>query len=599
MPDAAPETLSDLVFYVAAAQRGRKKLVSAQRSGERYWISTEEWIERIRGLAAALEQRGIQRADRVAIFAENCPEWHIVEFACQLLGAITVPVYPTLPADQVAFILQDAGCDWVFYSNQAKAAILQEIQESRQQPLECVAFELDATMEPDLHLETMLQPTSDSKPLDSFRSRPQPSDIATLIYTSGTTGKPKGVILSHRNLLSNILACADLFVLGPSDTSLSFLPLSHVFQRTVDNLFFYKGVSIHYLQSIERVPRALLEIRPTVLASVPRLYERAFLRVMANVEKETPGKKRIFSWAIGVGERYAEAKERGKAVPHLAAQRRLAHRLVYRKIHQRMGGRLRLAITGGAALPEKVGRFFGAVGLDLFEGYGLTETAPVLCIGRPGAFRWGSVGTAVPGVELRIAADGEILARSPGLMQGYWDDSQATAEAIDPEGWFHTGDIGELDPDGFLKITDRKKDLLVTSGGKNIAPQPLEQLLTSNGIIAQAVVVGNNYPYLTALLVPNFEDLPAELADLSPAERITQPKLLERIEATVAEVNRRVAEHERIRRWKLLPQEFSLEKGEITPTLKVRRRVVFERYAELVQSMYLKSQRVESASPRG
>jgi len=588
-------TLADLVFHLAETQKGREHLVSWQEGRERLWLSTEEWVARVHALALALEERGVGKASRVAIFSENRPEWHITEFACQLLGAITVPLYPTLPAEQVRYILHNARCGCILYSDKAKAEILADVRAQLTRPLSCIAFESEAATEPDPHLQELLDrgfQLASATPLETLRSRSKEDDPASLIYTSGTTGNPKGVTLTHRNLVSNILACSDLFELGPKDLSLSFLPLSHVFQRTVDNLFLYKGVSIHYVKSIDRVPRALTEIQPTLLASVPRLYERAYLRVQNNLEKESAAKKRIFAWAIGVGARYHEARSAGHVALHLAAQRRLAHRLVFSKIHERMGGRLRLAITGGAALPEKVGRFFGAIGLDLFEGYGLTETSPVLVLARPGATRWGSIGQAIPGVELRIADDGEILAKTPGLMQGYWDNDEATAEAIDAEGWFHTGDVGELDSDGFLKITDRKKDLIVTSGGKNIAPQPIEQLLTATGVISYAVVIGDNYPYLTALLVPNLEDLPPDLEELSPEERITQPRLLERIEATVVEVNGKVAEHERIRRWKLLPRELTLDDRELTPTLKVRRRFVLERYSDLVSSMYLKSQRI-------
>lgn len=590
------ETLSDLVFYVQRHQAGRSDRVSWQSAGKRHKLSTEEWVGLIHQTAAALEERGLNRGDRVAIFSENRPEWHIVEFACQLLGAVTVPLYPTLPADQVAFILSDSQCDWAFYSNQAKAKILQEVRPQLNRPLGCVAFDSEATLPEGVSLDSIQlrgRALTSQEPLETFASRPAPEDLASLIYTSGTTGTPKGVMLSQRNLVSNVLACAELFPMGPSDLSLSFLPLSHVFQRTADNLFFYTGVGIHYVASIERVARAMVEIRPTILASVPRLYERAYLRVQGNLEKETPLKRRIFAWAIDLGERYSEAKEEGRSVVGLAVQRRLAHKLVYQKVHERMGGRLRLAIAGGAALPAIVGRFFAAIGLDLYEGYGLTETAPVLCACRPGERRWGTVGKTAPGVEIRIADDGEILARSPGLMQGYWGDPQATTEAIDADGWFHTGDIGVLD-DGFLKITDRKKDLIVTSGGKNIAPLPLEQRLTANGTLAHAVVVGDNYPYLTALLAPNLEDLDPDLLELEPIDRNSHPKLLEVIEKTVAEVNRSVADHERIRRWKLIPRELSIDEGEITPTLKVRRRVVLEHYSDLVASMYLKSQRIDS-----
>ncbi len=585
-----PQTLSDLAFYVAEKQAGRTDLVSSKRKGERVWWSTEDWFGRVVALASVLEKRGVVPGDRVALFAENCPEWHVAEFACQLLGAITVPLYPTLPADQVAYILEDSGSRIVFFSNRKKLAILEEAGAMLSHELQSIAFESEC--EHDLCLDDLLASAPDSDP-ESFRGRPAPDDVASLIYTSGTTGNPKGVVLTHHNLVSNMTICARLVPIDETDSSLSFLPLSHVLQRTVDNIFFYKGISIHYLQSIELVARALIEIQPTVLASVPRLYERAYLRVIGNVEKEPQARQKIFRWGVGAGERYAEAQRHRRFAPHLAAQRKIAQRLVYGKIHERLGGRLRLAITGGAGLPEAVGRFFEAVGLDLYEGYGLTETSPVLCLNRPGEHRWGTVGRPVPEVELRIAEDGEILARTPGLMKGYWNDEDATREAIDEDGWFHTGDVGKIDEDGYLTITDRKKDLLVTSGGKNIAPQPLEQRLTSNGVIAQAVVIGDNYPYLTALLVPNFEELPTELAELEPEERIKHPRILERIEATIAEVNRQVADHERIRRWKLLSRELSLEEGEITPTLKVKRNVVLERYDDIVTSMYLKSQRVD------
>ena len=593
---ATVETLSDLVFFIAKQQKGRKDLVSWQDGRDRLFLSTADWVHRTHCIAAALEADGVGHGDRIAIFSENCPEWHNVEFACQLLGAISVPIYPTLPANQVAYILNDSTCDRVFYSDKAKAKVLETVRGLGNRPLVGIAFKSEAATKEEDSFERLLErgaELADSKPLDEFRSRPRASDVASLIYTSGTTGNPKGVILSHHNLISNVLACADLFPLSSKDLSLSFLPLSHVLQRTVDNLFFYRGVSIHYVTTIERVSRALTDIRPTVLASVPRLYERAYLRVKANVENATPRQRRIFDWALDVGARYSEGRRAGRSMVHLAVQHRLANRLVHQKIKDRMGGRLRFAITGGAALPEVVSRFFAAIGLDLFEGYGLTETAPVLAICRPGIFRWGTVGTAVPGVELKIADDGEIMARTPGLMQGYWEDHDATVEVIEPDGWFHTGDIGTLDADGYLKITDRKKDLLVTSGGKNIAPQPIEQLLTSGGVIAQAVVLGDNYPYLTALLVPNLEDLPEELQGLSPQERAAHPRFLEPIEKAVRDVNRLLADHERIRRWKLLPQELTLEAGEMTPTLKIKRRVVLQRYSELVASMYLKSQRVE------
>ncbi|MEE2778567.1 MAG: long-chain fatty acid--CoA ligase [Acidobacteriota bacterium] len=588
------KTLSDLVFHLAETQAGRPERVASKAGREWLWLSTEELIGRIHHLALALQADGVKPGERIALFSENCPEWHIVDLACHLLGVVTVPIYPTLPASQVGYILEDSGSTCVFFRGKAKAALLAETRASSASPPRTLALfdeehdAIDATLS-DL-LADGLDRAAD-RPLDELRGGVEPDALASLIYTSGTTGNPKGVMLTHANLVSNFTACSELFPIGSDDVTLSFLPLSHVLQRTVDYLFLYKGVTVHYLTAIEQAPRAFTDVRPTVMASVPRLYERAYLRVLSNVAKESASKQRIFSWAVGVGERASEKSGRFLA-PHLAVQKGVAQRLVYRKIQDRLGGRLRFAIAGGAALPIQIGRFFDAVGIGIYEGYGLTETSPVLCVNRPGGCHFGTVGQRIPGVELRIAKDGEILAKSPGLMQGYWNQPDATAEAIDDEGWFHTGDVGEIDDDGYLRITDRKKDLLVTSGGKNVAPQPIEQLLTADGTIAQAVVIGDNYPYLTALLVPNFEDVPAGLEDLEPAEQIAHPRLLERIEETVAQVNGRVAEHERVRRFKLMDREFSLDEGEITPTLKIRRKIVIQRYENIIGDMYLKSQRV-------
>ncbi|HUE97470.1 MAG TPA: AMP-binding protein, partial [Longimicrobiaceae bacterium] len=419
----APATLADLAFLVAAAGRGRQRLVAGKRDGGWKWWSAQEWLDAIHHLAAALERRGVAKGDRVAILSANCPEWHLVDFASHLLGAVVVPIYVTLPPDQIAFILNDSGTRWIFYRDQEQAGILRRARELLREPIQGVAINGERAAESDLTLGNLLSEGAQAtgeRPLDGFRGRVEPEDLASLIYTSGTTGSPKGVVLSHRNLVSNFLACSDLFPIGADDVTLSFLPLSHVFQRLADYLFFYKGVSIQYLTAIEQAPRALTEVRPTVLASVPRLYERAYLRVLENVRKEPPRSQKVFRWAVDVGERCTEGGELqvpARLTLHYAA----ASRLVFKKIRDRFGGRLRFAIAGGAALPEKVGRFFAAVGIGIYEGYGLTETSPVLCLNRPGASRFGAVGSPIPGVELRIAEDGEILAQSPGLMRGYWN----------------------------------------------------------------------------------------------------------------------------------------------------------------------------------
>lgn len=556
-------------------------------------MSTSDFLGNIHALAIALENQGVQPGQRVALFSENRPEWHVVDFACHLLGAVPVPIYPTVRPQEVAYILRNSGADWIFFSSKQKGQVLEEIVPTLTRQVTCVSLDDDAGFgRPLVQLLSEGAEERSQKPLERFRDRVKPEDLASIIYTSGTTGDPKGVMLTHANFVSNVLACGKLFPITETDVALSFLPLSHVFERTVDYLFFRQGVHIHYAPSIERVPPLLTEVRPTVLTSVPRLYERAYLRVTSNVLKEKPGKQRIFSWAMRVGEKHANATQSSFVGPILGAQRAAADRLVYRKIKERFGGRLRFAISGGAPLSPDVAQFFDAVGVRLFQGYGLTETAPVLAVNSPKASRLGSVGPAVEGIELQLADDGEILAKTPGLMKGYWENPTATAEVIDEDGWFHTGDIGKIDEEGFLFITDRKKDLLITSGGKNVAPQPIEQLLVSHWAIAQAVVVGDRYPYITALIVPRFEELPPGLQRLSQKEVIEHSSLQKIIKSAVDEVNERLSEHERIRKFELLDHELSLEDGEITPTLKVRRNVVMENYSEAIASMYLKTQKV-------
>jgi long-chain acyl-CoA synthetase len=594
-PAARPATLADLAFHVAGAG-GDRPLVAGKRGNDWTWWTAREWLAAIHHVAVGLERRGVAKGDRVAMLAANCPEWHVVDFACHFLGAAVVPIYITLPADQVAYILEDSGSRFVFYRDREQAETLRAARKLLAGEVAGVHITADSAGSGDLSFDALRGEGADAAaqhPIESYRGRAAASDLASLIYTSGTTGLPKGVMLTQNNLVSNCLACSELFPIGPGDTTLSFLPLSHVFQRIADYLFFYKGLTIQYLTSIEQAPRALLEVKPTVLASVPRLYERAYLRVQDNIRREPERKQGIFKWAVAIGERCIASGQLDVPLRY-KVQYATAERLVFRKIQERFGGRLRFAIAGGAALPEKVGRFFTAIGIDLYEGYGLTETSPVLCVNRPGASRFGTVGKTVPGVELRIADDGEILARSPGLMRGYWNQPEATALAIDEEGWFHTGDVGRIDGDGFLKITDRKKDLIVTSGGKNIAPQPIEQLLVASGVLAQAIVIGDNYPYLTALVVPSTEELAPELQALTPSERVRHPALLERVEAAVADVNRKLAEHERVRRFRLMEREFTVDRGEMTPTLKLKRRVILERYGDLVASMYLKSQRLDA-----
>ena len=597
--ELAIETLSDLVFHIRDRSAGRAALLSIDRGGRRETVSTSEFLSGIHSLALAMRARGVKKGMRVALLSENRPEWHMVDLACHLLGAVTVPIYPTLTPDQIGFILRNSGSSWIFYSDVAKRDKLLKVKAALTRSLELVALDHDAQAEEGLALVPLLgegAAESSTHHLDRLRGSVSPDDPASIIYTSGTTGDPKGVVLTHANFTSNILACDQVFELQPTDIALAFLPLSHVFERTVDYLFFYRSLAIHYSPSVEKVAQLLPTVRPTVLSSVPRVYERAYLKITQQVAKETPMRRRLFAWALRVGQRYATARLDRFVGPWLALQRFVAMRLVYRKIHERFGGRLRFAIAGGAPLGTEIATFFEAVGVNLFQGYGMTEAAPVISANNFRFNRLASVGKPLPGVEVKIAEDGEILVKSPGVMEGYWENPEATAEAVDKEGWLHTGDVGEIDKDGFLFITDRKKDLLVTSGGKNVAPQPIENLLTAHWSIAQALVAGDNYPYLTALIVPRFEELPQSLQKTDDSDIAQNVELRRIIGKAVTEVNERLADHERIRKWALLPEELTEAAGEVTPTLKIRRNIVLERHADLVDSLYLKTQRSSQGS---
>jgi long-chain acyl-CoA synthetase len=422
----------------------------------------------------------------------------------------------------------------------------------------------------------------------------KPEDIATLIYTSGTTGDPKGVMLTHANLVSNVLACSAPFAgLGPADTALSFLPLCHSFERMGGHyLMLRQGVTIAYAESVEKVPDNMLEVRPSVMLSVPRLYEKIYTRVHEKVVADPPLRQRIFHWALGVGRRRFRHQVEGTTPsPGLRLQAALADALVFSKIRARTGGRLRLFVSGGAPLPREIAEFFGAIGLLILEGYGLTETSPVISVNLPHRMRPGTVGPPIEGVEVKIADDGEILTRGPHVMKGYYGKPEATAEAIDADGFFHTGDIGRIDPQGFLLITDRKKDILVTSGGKNIAPQPIENRLKTGAFIAEVVMVGNNRHFPAALVVPKFEALEKwahakGMVFASREELVASPGVVQHYEQEIERLSHDLAQFEKIKKVALLPRELSIETGELTPKLSVKRRVVEAKYKHLIDRLY-------------
>lgn len=448
-----------------------------------------------------------------------------------------MPIYPDSPAAQLGYVVRNSGSRWVFYSDAAKRDLLAELQSALTVPVQAAAFDSDATTADGISMIRLLGEGAQrlgEVPIERFRGRVSEEDLASILYTSVTTGDPKGVMLSHKNLVSSFRACAELFALGAGDLAVSFLPLFHGLQRTIDHLCFYRGAAIHYVPTIDEVPRALAEERPMLMVAPPRIFESSHARILDDVRRQSAPRRRLFRWAVEIGKRHATASRGGFVGPLLASERKLAEQLIFRRVQGRFGGRLRYAISGGEPLAAAVDEFFAALGMPIYQGYGLAETSPILAASAPERERQGSVGKAAPEVELRVAEDGEILARGPGVMQGYWANPRGTPASLTDSGWLHTGDVDRIDQSGYLFITDRKQDLLVTSEGVNVAPRPIEKLLTAGGLLLRAVVVGDGHPHLGALLVPDFDRLRSEIGedavDLSAGELVELPEVRERVE---------------------------------------------------------------------
>lgn len=536
-------------------------------------LSSAEFGDRTRATASALLARGLRAGDRVGLLSYNRPEWAIVDYACHHIGAVVVPLYATLPPDQVEFILADSGAKFVFAENEEQFRKLQRTRE-------IVTFDgiADATSF-DAFLARRVE--------TGLTSPPKADDLATIIYTSGTTGTPKGVMLTHANLVSNAAGCLAAVKFTEDDISLSFLPLSHAFQRTVDYAIFAGGGTVAYAESIESVVKNLQQVDPTILCSVPRVFEKFYDKVNEAIEGQPEGKRRIARWALRVGASEAERRRRSRfRGPWLLLKHWIARKLVLDGIRKKLGGRMRLFVSGGAALGTRENEFFHALGFTLLEGYGLSETSPVITLNRPGCTKIGTVGLPIENVEVRIAPDdGEILCRGPNVMKGYLNRPEDTA-AVLKDGWFHTGDIGEIDADGFLKITDRKKDLLKTSGGKYVAPGPLENKLRAHPFVARAVVLGDSRKYAAALIVPDFAVLESRFPGLDRHALSSHPPVLEELQKHLDEVNRGLASYETVKKFALLERDFAADKGELTPTQKVRRRVVEQNFKREVESLF-------------
>jgi long-chain acyl-CoA synthetase len=594
-PRPAPGTLVQL-FFDAVERYDKPDALQSKVDGVYQPISHRTLAARVQRVGLALRTLGVARGARVGILSENRPEWAIADYACLTSGLVDVPVYPTLPAEQVAYILNDAGVEAVFVSSDVQAAKVAEVRQQLARLRHVIGFGDTRWAGVDLtfaELEARGSEAAQRQPLERYRSEAlsaKPDDLATLIYTSGTTGEPKGVMLTHDNFYSNVTVCRDVLPFR-NDVALSFLPLSHVFERMGDYLMMACGVSIAYAESIDTVPGNMQEVRPTVMMSVPRLYEKMYARVLENALAGGAVKKRIFFWARSVADKWADETLAGRTPRGLLAfAYRVAQKLVFSKLKARTGGRMRYFVSGGAPLAPEINKFFFAAGLTILEGYGLTETSPVIAVNTPRHFRIGTVGRPIPGVEVTIAPDGEILTRGPHVMKGYYNKPEATREALDADGWFHTGDIGEL-RDGFLAITDRKKDIIATAGGKKIAPQPIENMIKTNKYVSQAVMLGDKRRFPIVLVVPNFEQLErwAKIKNLLWTDRrqlINLPLVQAKMEKEVLRKLSGLASFETPKKVGLLEHDFSIESGEMTPSHKVKRRVIETRYAGHIDRLY-------------
>ncbi|HUG01925.1 MAG TPA: long-chain fatty acid--CoA ligase [Longimicrobiales bacterium] len=597
-PYDVPEGTVAQLFLEGCAEWPEREAFRFKENGAWRGISRADLLERVRDLAAGLDALGQRPGDKLAILSENRLDWALADYATVCRRGVSVPVYATLPANQIHYLLENSGVRFAFVSDAEQLAKVMSLRERLPALERVVVFDDDAVAdEGDDFLITMrdvVRRGADERSngdagadFEELALSSGPADLLTILYTSGTTGRPKGVMLTHGNLFYDVEASLIALPLHRSRSALSLLPLSHIFERMLDYALFRAGVTIAYAESIDAVPANLLQIRPHIVASVPRLYEKIHARVMA----ASGARGKLVDWAVGVGERWADDTLAGRTPPlPVRLQHAVADGLVFSKLRERTGGELEFFVSGGAPLSEDIARFFYAAGVLILEGYGLTETSPVTNVNTPDNLRLGTVGKPIPGTEIRIAEDGEILVRGPQVMKGYYDLPEATEAAL-RDGWFHTGDVGEIDAEGFLKITDRKKELLVTAGGKNIAPAPIEQSVKANRFVQEAVMVGDRMPYTVLLVVPDYDALEAWAAAsgiraATHRELIEDPAVQSKIRDEVFGCFDKLARYETPKKVGLLERPFSIEAGELTPTLKVKRRVVVERYGATMEALY-------------
>ncbi len=587
---ASINTINDLFFRVVESANPRAVLWQ-DAVGSWQPLSSDQIYQRVRAVGTALLEWGVQKGDRVALVSENRWEWAVADFATLAIGAADVPVYPTLTGEQIAVLLADAGCRVAFVSTQAQFDKLNAVR--GQTYLERIVMMDPIATQAAIPFGELIS-GSDAlggrrdAVFDALARSVEPKDLATLIYTSGTTGEPKGVMLTHGNIAANQNHAIDGYTIGPSDVCISFLPLSHITARALDYVMYGAGAQVAYCSQFDKLPIAMKEVRPTFFVGVPRVYEK----IRQAVEQKagaSPIRKRLLGFAVKLGGKHSGAVYGGNAPTAFAWK--LSNKLVYSKVREAFGGRVRSFISGGAPLGVDTARWFASVGIPVWEGYGLTETSPVIALNNPVAQRMGSVGPVQPNIEIKFAPDGELLVRGPIVFAGYWKKPEATAECIDAEGWFCTGDIGRLDTEGFLYITDRKKELLKTSGGKLVAPQPIENKLKTNVLVAQAALIGDKHKFISVLISPNFTALEEwarqqGIACPGRAELVADSHVQALYEGIVQETNAGLANFETLKRFRLVAEEWTQETGELTPSMKLKRRVITERYAGLVAAIY-------------
>ncbi len=623
------DTIPQLFTRLCDHYRGRNHAVLRYKERGEGWIDIpwETLEERVQALAGFLHQEGVRKGDRVALLSENRPEWAITDLATQLIGGGNVSVYTSLPPSKVAYILRDSEASFVVVSVPVQRKKIEEIMD------ECPDLKGVIVMSevPDDGSPSMTQWddaleqgggywNENEAELASIAESVTPEDTSALIYTSGTTGEPKGVVLTNRNFCSNVKAALKVVPFGENDHHLSFLPLCHAFERTAGYMAVMStGATISYAESIEAVSQNLQEVHPTVMISVPRMFEKMYNLVSKQATSGSAIQQKVFDWAVRTGRKYADKSQDGGAGPILKAQRAVANKLVFSKLHEKLGGNLKFAVSGGAALPKEIGTFFQAAGVNIIEGYGLTETAPVMAVNPMKAPRYGTVGHVLPGVTVAIqdiddgtiigqlsgddypsdltTREGEIVTKGPNVMKKYWKRPEETRAAFDPEGWYHTGDVGRFD-DGYLQITDRIKHMIVSAGGKNVYPGPIEDAFKTQAWIDQIMIVGDDRPFLTALVVPDFESLRMRARDQGVDESsydneefVQLDDVRKLFDKAFRSHNRDTAAHEKIRNFHLIPQPFTVEDGALTPTLKLKRRVIEDRYKEEIDEMYAKFER--------